>query len=118
MNIGFPFRIDERCNAAEPDDATHIRQMIEQVLFTIPGERVNRPDFGCGLTQLVFAPNSPELATATQFMVQGALQKWLGDRIQINEVTVRADDATIIVEVVYILIVNRTIRKESFTNAL
>ncbi len=64
------------------------------MLFTTPGERVNRPTFGSGLLQLVFAPNSDELATATQFLVQGALQQWLGDLIQVDAVDVHADDST------------------------
>jgi hypothetical protein len=75
--------------------------MIHQVLFTNPGERVNRPDFGCGLLQLVFMPNSEALAAATQFTVQGALQRWLGDVIQVERVEVTAVDARLHVEVVY-----------------
>ena len=77
--------------------------MIAQVLFTAPGERVNRPDFGSGLMQLVFEPNSEELATTTQFLVQGALQQWLGDLIIVNEVTATVDDSKLIVTVVYIV---------------
>jgi phage baseplate assembly protein W len=69
--------------------------MIEQVLFTSPGERVNRPDFGSGLMQLIFAPNSDELATATQFLVQGALQQWLGDLIQVDDLQVESEDASL-----------------------
>ena len=60
MNIDFPFHSDSRGRTATTDDDDHIRDMIEQFLFTNPGERVNRPDFGSGLLQLVFAPNSPE----------------------------------------------------------
>ena len=74
MNIAYPLNYDERGRTGEADENDHIREMIEQVLFTSPGERVNRPNFGSGLMQLVFAPNSPELAAATQFAVQGALQ--------------------------------------------
>jgi len=75
--------------------------MIEQLLFTTPGERVNRPDFGTGLMQLVFAPNSDELAAATQFLVQGALQQWLGELIQVDAVQVQNDDSTLRVVVQY-----------------
>jgi phage baseplate assembly protein W len=75
--------------------------MVEQVLFTSPGERVNRPTFGCGLLQLVFAPNSDELAATTQYLVQGALQQWLGDLIQVNSVTVANEDSTLRVAVSY-----------------
>ena len=79
MNIAYPFHIDGRGRTADADNEEHIRQMIEQLLFTSPGERVNRPDFGTGLMQLIFAPNSPELAAATEFTVQGALRQWLGE---------------------------------------
>jgi phage baseplate assembly protein W len=77
--------------------------MIEQVLFTNPGERVNRPDFGSGLLQLVFAPNSPELAATLQFTVQAALQQWLGDVIQIEELGVVSQDSTLRVTVRYLI---------------
>jgi phage baseplate assembly protein W len=75
--------------------------MIEQVLFTAPGERVNRPDFGCGLQRLVFAPNSDELAAASQFLVQGALQQWLGDLIELNDVEVLSEDARLYINIQY-----------------
>jgi phage baseplate assembly protein W len=91
MNIDFPFHTDNRGRTGETGDDDHVRDLIEQVLFTTPGERVNRPDFGSGLLQLVFAPLSDELTATTQFLVQGALQQWLGDIIQVGrvEVTVR-----------------------------
>jgi phage baseplate assembly protein W len=101
MNVDYPYHFDARGRTAETGYEDHIRDMIEQVLFTSPGERVNRPDFGCGLMQLVFAPNSDELATATQFLVQGALQQWLGDLIQVNQVDVQTDDAKLHVLVQY-----------------
>ncbi len=90
MEIAYPFRIDGRGRVADATENDHIRQMIEQVLFTIPGERVNRPDFGCGLQQLIFAPNSTELAAATEFIVKGALEQWLGDVIQVEALRVEA----------------------------
>lgn len=101
MQIGFPLRFDGRGRTASADDDRHIRDLIEQVLFTAPGERVNRPTFGTPIMQLVFAPNSPEAAEATQFMVRGALQQWLGDLIEINDVRAESDDATMRVTVVY-----------------
>ena len=90
MHLAYPFHIDGRGRSAEATSDEHSRQMIEQVLFTVPGERVNRPDFGTGLQQLVFGPSSPELAAATEFTVQGALQKWLEDVIQVEEVQVES----------------------------
>jgi phage baseplate assembly protein W len=101
MNIDFPFHFDHRGRTGETDEDDHIRDMIEQVLFTAPGERVNRPDFGSGLLQLVFAPNSDELAATTQYLVQGALQQWLGDLIQVDGVQVESEDAELRVTIRY-----------------
>ena len=103
MNVDFPYHYDGRGHTADADDDKHIRNLIEQVLFTSPGERVNRPTFGCGLMQLVFAPNSDELAAATQYLVQGALQQWLGDLIQVEDVVVVNEDSTLRVTVQYIV---------------
>src|SRR6266478_6014580 len=86
--VGYPFSFDNRGRSSDTTADDHIPDLIEQVLFTSPGERVNRPTFGCGLNQHVFAPNSPELAAATQFLVQGALQQWLGDLILVDTVQV------------------------------
>ncbi len=83
-DIAFPFRIDRRGRTAHADHDAHVRDLVEQVLFTSPGERVMRPDFGCGLLDLVFTPNSPELAAALELSVQAALQRWLGDLIQVQ----------------------------------
>jgi phage baseplate assembly protein W len=99
--IAFPFQFDARGRTAQATYDDHIRDMIEQVLFTSPGERVNRPTFGSGLLQLVFAPNSSELAATLQFMAQGALQQWLGDLIRVNTVAVDNQDSTLNVTVNY-----------------
>lgn len=101
MQIDYPFYFDDRGHTANTNNDEHIRDMIEQVLFTSPGERVNRPTFGSGVLQLVFAPNSDALASATQMMVQGALQQWLGDLIQVNAVDVESEDATLHIVVRY-----------------
>ena len=92
MNADYPFHTSSLGRTALADEDKHIRNLIEQVLFTNPGERVMRPTFGSGLLQLVFAPNSPELAAATQLLVQGALQQWLGDRILVEAVQVESQD--------------------------
>lgn len=101
MNLNFPLHFDGRGRTAEAADEEHVRQLIEQVLFTAPGERVNRPTFGCGLRQLVFQPNSAELATASQFVIQSALNQWLGEVIQVEDVRVETEDATLVVTIVY-----------------
>jgi len=99
--LDFPFRFDTKGKAATTDADDHIRDMIYQVLFTSPGERANRPDFGCGLLQLVFMPNSDLLAMATQFLVQGALQHWLSDLIDVETVNISNQEERLAVEVVY-----------------
>lgn len=103
MNLDFPYHIDGRGRTATTDDEAHVRDMIEQLLFTAPGERVNRPSFGSGVMQMVFAPNADALAAAAQFQLQGALQQWLGDRIQVEGVLVEANDATLTITVRYVL---------------
>lgn len=100
--IDYPFHIGGTGRVRTTGEDDHIRDMIHQVLFTNPGERVNRPDFGCGLLQLVFMPNSDALATATQFTVQGALQRWLNDVIHVEQVSVNNDEERLEVTVVYV----------------
>ncbi len=99
--IDYPFHFDSRGRTAQTSEEEHIRDLIEQVLFTSRGERVNRPTFGSGILQLLFAPNSDALAAATQFTVQGALQQWLGDLIQVESVEVASEDSTLRVLVQY-----------------
>lgn len=118
MQIDFPYQIDRRGRTATTDHAAHIRDMIEQLLFTMPGERVMLPSFGSGLAQLVFQPNSEELATATQFLVQGNLQQWLGELIVVEAVQVTSDESTIEVLVQYTLRRTQERRREQFSRSL
>ncbi len=99
--MDFPFYIDGTGRVSTTDVDDHVRDMIYQVLFTSPGERVDLPNFGCGLLQLVFAPNSDVLAAATQLLVQGSLQKWLGDVIQVENLQVSNNDNQLVVSLVY-----------------
>ena len=103
MQIDYPFHFDGRKRTALTDDDDHIRDLIEQVLFTSPGERVNRPAFGSGLLKLVFEPNSDALAGITQLNVQAAIQQWLGDLIQLEGVRVASQDSTVTVTVQYLV---------------
>jgi len=103
MNLDFPFDFDHRGRTATTTEDDHIRDLIEQVLFTSPGERVNRPDFGCGLMRLVFEAASEELATTLQFTTQASLQRWLGDTIQVEELLVEVRDAALLVTVRYVV---------------
>ncbi len=103
MNLRFPYQFSALGITDTADDESHVRQLVEQVLFTAPGERINRPTFGSGLLQLVFAPNNEALAAALHVAVQGALQQWLGDVLQVQAVEVLAEDSTLRVRVDYVL---------------
>jgi phage baseplate assembly protein W len=117
MNVDFPYRVDDRGRTAEVDRDAHIRDMIEQVLFTAPGERVNRPDFGTGLMQLVFAPNSDEVAATLQLLVRSALQQWLGDQIRVDDVVATSQDSTLAVSVRYTVLLTQESATAKFTRA-
>jgi uncharacterized protein len=99
--LDHPVHIDSRGRTAETGEDEHIRDLIHQVLFTEPGERINRPDFGCGIRRMVFMPNSEALSTATRFLVQGALQRWLETVIEVEAVDVRAQEEQLAVTVAY-----------------
>jgi uncharacterized protein len=115
-HLDYPYNFDARGRTATVADAdAYVRDLIEQVLFTVPGERVNRPTFGCGLLQLVFAPNSDQLAATTQFLVQGALQQWLGELIQVEAVEVTNEAEVLRVTLGYIVRRTQQRRVAEFT---
>ncbi|HEV2956323.1 MAG TPA: GPW/gp25 family protein [Xanthobacteraceae bacterium] len=105
-DYAFPFRIDPASGqAARIGYEAHVEQMIRQVLLTDPGERVDLPDFGCGVRQLIFAPNSDALAATTQLIVLQSLNRWLGDQIQVQKVAVtRPEPAQLFIQIEYVLI--------------
>lgn len=111
MHLDFPLRFDHRGRTAECEDEKHIRNLMEQVLFTTPGERVNRPTFGSGVLQLLFQPLSTELAATTQFLVQSALQQWLGHLIRLEGVSVEHEESTLTITVQYLVL--RTQQRET-----
>lgn len=112
--IDFPYRYDGRGRTAGAEADEYLRDLIQQVLLTAPGERVMRPDFGSGLMQLVFAGNSAELAATTQFLVQGALQQWLGELLAVESVDVEAVDSTLRVRVRYRALDEDGVREADF----
>ena len=114
MNIDFPFHIDTRGRTAECGEEAHVRDMLEQLLFTNAGERVNRPEFGSGLLQLVFAPNSAELAAALQFTTRAAIQQWLGDVLELQALDVVNDEAILRITVRYAVRRTGETRTETF----
>jgi phage baseplate assembly protein W len=102
-SIGFPFAVDPRgVLAAAPDAADELRGKVIQVLFTTPGERVNQPEFGCGLFTLAFDPNNTIMAAAVEFTVGQALTRWLGDALVVSAVDVQAQEELLSVEVAYV----------------
>jgi uncharacterized protein len=118
VNIDFPFSFDAQGRTSSASLEDHVRNMIEQLLFTNPGERVNRPEFGSGLKQLIFAPNSPEVAAALQFTVQAALQQYLGDVIDLERIEARNEDSRLELEVVYSLRRDGRMRTDRFSRAV
>ena len=118
MNINFPFRFDSRGQTATAAGDDHILQMIEQLLFTQPGERVNRPDFGTGLLQFIFAPNSPELAATIQFTMQAELQRFLGAVVDVQSLDVTASDSTLSVDLKYVVRLTGQTRTATLTRAV
>lgn len=109
-DYAFPFRIDRGSRqAAEAGYADHVRQMVMQLLLTSPGERADLPEFGCGLRQLLFAPHSEALDATTQMLVTGAMNRWLGDQVEVRTVHIATpaeapDRAQILVELTYVLL--------------
>lgn len=117
-NINFPFHFDRQGRTATASENDHIRQMIEQLLFTNPGERVNRPDFGSGLLRINFDLNSPEVATALQANTQAALQRWLGDLIEVQALKVTSEDSTLQILVQYLVRETNERQVAQFTQAV
>lgn len=115
MKLNFPYRFDGRGRTQEASLQDYVTQLVEQVLFTSPGERVNLPDFGSGLLQLAFAPNSVQMAAATQFSVQAALQKWLSGYVTVQSVVASAEEAVLTVTVTYTPLNTDVTQVQTFT---
>ena len=115
--IAVPYRIDARGRTAETGRARHIRDLIEVLLFTSPGERVMRPTFGANLLASVFAPTGAEEAVALQVLIHSALQEHLRDLIEVREVAVTVEDSTITAKVVYAILETGETRTDTFQRA-
>jgi phage baseplate assembly protein W len=113
-DLDYPYHFSGLGRTAITDRDDHIRDLIEQVLFTAQGERVMRPDFGAGLLALVFEPNSDTLAAATQMLVQGALTQNLSHLIAVQSVEVEVDDAALKVSVIYTVLLDRSTHSATF----
>jgi phage baseplate assembly protein W len=117
-NVDFPYHVDGRGRTADTGADDHLRDLIEQVLFTAPSERVMRPDFGSGLLGLVFEPGGPELVATTQHLVQGSLQQELGHLIAVDSVEVEQDDGALTVSVSYVALQTQRRTSASFTRSI
>ena len=118
INVDFPLHFNNLGRTAIVDRDDHIRNMIEQFLFTNHGERVNRPDFGSGLLQLIFAPNSAELAATLQFTIQAGLQRWLGDVLEVQALEVVSDNSSLRVFIQYLVRRTGEVRTDEFVRGL
>ena len=114
IDVAFPYGLDGRGLTAADLPAlhalttaaydAHVEQMLELLLFTRPGERVNLPTFGCGLLDQVFAPNSPEIAAALNVTIAAAISLWLRDVVAVTSLDVRAQENRLIVDISYTLL--------------
>lgn len=118
IHFAHPYNVGGGNRSLVRDDAGHVRDMLELLLFTTPGERVNRPDFGCGVATLLFAGNSPELALSAELIIQGAVQRWLGQVLAVSALSVSADDATLTIAIDYTLRSTGESRSETLVRPL
>jgi phage baseplate assembly protein W len=114
MQIAFPYVFDSNHVTGLAAEPAHVRQMLEQLLFTMPGERVNRPDFGCGIQRMVFAPQSTEVVATLQALIESEIHRWMGDVLTLRKLQVTAEEATLRVLVEYQLPRDITLRTERF----
>jgi phage baseplate assembly protein W len=118
MEIYYPYQIGAHGTTAGTSLSIHLRDLLEQVLFTDPGERVNRPTFGGGVRQLVFAPAGDEVATTAEFLIQSSLMQFLGDVIHAENVSVTIDDATLQINITYVDLITGRREEAAFTRTL
>jgi hypothetical protein len=114
MQIAYPYKFAPQSGTAVADDRSHIKQMLELLLFTMPGERVNRPDFGCGVQRIVFAPVGTEIEFTLQRLIESEIQRWLGDLLRLRNLEIRAEEATLFARLEYELIAEGSIVTEQF----
>ena len=118
MNLAFPLTIDSRGYSGAVNGSSYVKQLIEQVLFTYPGERVNQPGFGTPIANLVFDNLTEELAQVVKEMVLGALQQNLADRVLIEDVAVEVEENQLIVTVRYTELQDNRTETVQLANAL
>lgn len=114
MQIAFPYRFDADGLTGLTDERSHMRHMLELLLFTMPGERVNRPDFGCGIRHMVFAPQNSEVVSTLHALIESEIHRWLGDVLTLRKLEVTSEDATLLVLLEYQLPGDGELRTELF----
>lgn len=117
MQIAFPYAFEDRVTNLADDDA-HVRQMLEQLLFTMPGERVNRPDYGCGIQRMVFSPQNTEFIATLHALIESEIHRWLGDVLTLRALEVTSEEATLRVLVEYELPFSGGVRSERFKRTI
>jgi len=115
MQKSFPFQINHYGHISEADADKHLRDMMEQILFTIQGERVNRPEFGCGVQMLVFGSIQPEMLTVKQSLIQMELQKYLGHLMQLREVKISTEESKLTILIRYTSFADNQLYEAVFT---
>ena len=118
MYFDVPFTIDISGNTKDVGYEVHIENMIKQVLFTSPGERLNIPEFGCNINQLVFEPNSTEISNTLQLLIQSSLQRWLGTLIKVENVSVKSEDNQLIISIKYVITKTQARIMGTFSNKI
>jgi Bacteriophage baseplate protein W len=111
--LDFPFRVGGEGGVARTEPNDHLRDLIEQVLFTNAGERVNLPEFGCGMRNLIFAGNNEVLRATVQFVISQNLNRWLGNVIRLEQVKVNNQEETLVIEIIYSL--RQTLERQRLT---
>jgi phage baseplate assembly protein W len=117
-SLFFPFQVGDLSAPKTANRTQAIRQQLDQLLFTVPGERVNRPDFGCGVQKLVFGPASPQAARTAEYTIKVNIQKFLGTLITADAVQVTTDDATLFIDILYTVKATNEERAETFRRPL
>lgn len=118
MQVTFPYLFENNRPAGSVEDAAHVRQMLELLLFTMPGERVNRPDYGCGIQRMVFAPQNTEVVATLRTLIEAEIQRWLGDVLSLRNLQVTGEDATLQVVLTYQLASDGSVRQERFKRSV
>lgn len=103
--LAFPFGTAASGRAATVEDGgdAHVRQMLELLVLTMPGERVMRPTFGSPVAQMLFAPADAAIAHALEAALHAAIEQGLSDLLELRDLKVAfdEDEAALLIDIVY-----------------